>query len=89
LWSGEEASETPTGFELLRENRQVVELFLVLETQWRLIVPPAGGLVLYLGLDWLTIDVLLRRRRIKEHGVFDDLLLMERAALTVLNSDGS
>lgn len=52
--------------------------FLACENQWR--VAAGFGFVARLGLEWDAVDVLLRRRGLGDRE-FEDLLVMEAAAL--------
>ena len=62
------------------ENWQTVELFLRLQTQWQFV----NGC--FLGLQYTAVDALMRILRIKNRAeVFQDLQVMELAALRVLN----
>ncbi len=65
-----------------RPNWETLLLWLDLSTQWRA-VAGLGGLV-WLGLDYLAVDMMLRRRGLSER-VFDELREMERVALPILN----
>lgn len=58
--------------------------FLDCESQWRVAVGLAGGQLL--GLDYSAVDVVLRRRQVAD-GVFDDLQVMERAALAAMGEN--
>lgn len=82
----EREAEKP--FEVDHENHDVVLLFLRCATQWRKIVPPMGGKVIYQGLDYPGIDIVIRRsgyRGARADAVFADLQTMERAALDELS----
>lgn len=71
-------------FEVWQDNAETVDMFLSLQTQWR--VGAMGG---YLGLDYPGVQsalALLVRGWKKQRGLFLDLQAMERAALTVLNA---
>ena len=52
------------------------------QTQW----VPQGGLngLTFMGLNYANVDVLLRRRDASP-GVFDDILVLERAFLKALS----
>ncbi len=64
------------------ENWPAVELFLACATQWR--VDGMSGAVL--GLDYQGVEALMRIRRVRDRAaLFDDLQIMERAALRALN----
>lgn len=71
-------------FEVWPENAQAVEIFTYyLATQWRMV---AGMSVAAIGLDYAKVWRLLRDLRVpKRRAMFEDLVVMERAALPVLN----
>lgn len=71
-------------FEVWAENARVVEIFTYYcTTQWRI---AAGMRVMAVGLDYASVWTLLRDLRIpKRRQVFEDLVVMERAALPLLN----
>lgn len=65
------------------DNWLSVCAFLACETQWRAIAGMMGGLV-WLGLDYSAVDVVLRRLGFDDpDSVFADLQVMEDAALAV------
>lgn len=70
------------GFEIWSENWDSLRAFLAVETQWRVVT--AGPVLIWLGLDYTAVDVVLRRRNAPEH-VFEDLQEMEAAALAVFS----
>lgn len=75
-----EAEKENDGFPVWKENFQTVVMFLKCTTQWRV---SFGGFV---GLDYTAVKVLLDIYQVKKHRqMFEDLQLMERAALQVLN----
>lgn len=57
--------------------------FLDLATQWQVVVGASGRLI-WLGIDYVAADVVLRRRGAGE-AVFADIRAMEQAAIKVLN----
>lgn len=68
--------------EVWQENWQSVTLFLALSTQWN--VSPAGSA---LGINYVSIESIMRIFSIKKKkrvAMFDDIRLMELAALGVL-----
>ena len=68
--------------EVWPENWQSVTLFLALSTQWN--VSPAGSA---LGINYVSIESIMRIFSIKKKKrmtMFDDIRLMELAALSVL-----
>ena len=67
-------------FEVWPENWDIVIAFLACETQWR--AASTYARVILLGLDYVAVDVVLRRRAAADH-VFDGMRIMERAALAV------
>lgn len=86
LWGHEvEATEVKAEtvkFEVMRPNWASVLTFLGLETQWRSV-----GLdkrMFLTGLDYTAVDAFMRRRDLPDD-VFDDLQIMENAALAALN----
>ena len=52
-------------------------------TTWRIVIAP-GGLI-WLGLDYVAVDVVLRRRGDEGDETFALLRAMEQAALPILN----
>nr|WP_267967780.1 MULTISPECIES: DUF1799 domain-containing protein [Rhizobium/Agrobacterium group] len=58
--------------------------FLACDTQWRVVGVGLGGMI-WIGLDYTACDVVFRRGRYADP-VWDDLRVMEEAALPVLNS---
>ncbi len=52
--------------------------FLGCQTQWRVVVAATG--LVWLGLDYTAVDVVLRRTAVADVA-FADIQLMERAAL--------
>lgn len=67
-------------FEIWDINSRSFEAFVALQNQWRVL---AGfGFVAHLGLDWSAADLLLRRRSLGDRE-FEDLLVMEEAALEI------
>lgn len=57
-------------------------LFLAAQTQWRA-VATAGGPIVWIGLDYAAVEVLMRRLSLDV--AFEDLQVIEDAALAVLN----
>lgn len=68
--------------EVLPANWPSVMAWLDCETQWRAVAGRAG--IIWLGLDYQAVDVVLRRTAAPD-GVFADLQLMERIALDVMS----
>lgn len=79
-------AQPSTDFEIMAVNWQSVCAFLACETQWRalpVVMGQRGQIttdLMWLGLDYAAVDIVLRRSRCPED-VFADLQLMERAAL--------
>ncbi|ARE40914.1 hypothetical protein RGUI_2773 [Rhodovulum sp. P5] len=67
---------------MMAVNWQSVCTFLDVETQWRAAAGLAG--LIWLGLDYAGVDVVLRRRGLPD-SVFADLQVMETAALAALS----
>jgi hypothetical protein len=66
------------------ENWKALELFLALQTQWRVTATMAG--IFYVGLDYSAAEALLRARRAKNRAqLLADLRVIEYAALKGLN----
>lgn len=87
-----EAQEGPrraAAFEVLRANAEAIEAWLGCETQWRC-VSAASGSILWLGLDYVAVDVVLRRGKWTDPDqLLADLQVMEGAALEVMHEDRS
>lgn len=77
-------NQEPEAFAVWQDNAETVDMFMSLQTQWR--VGPMGG---YLGLDYAgvvaALDTVIRAPR-RRRGIFLGLQAMERAALPVLNA---
>lgn len=79
------APTRPDAFEVLRANAEAIEAWLAVESQWRCI-SAAPGSILWLGLDYGAVEVVLRRRKWADPDqLFGDLQVMEGAALEVMN----
>ena len=77
--AGDEPAEQHFG--VWEENWETVLIFLRLSTQWRY-----GGMGGAIGLDYPALESVLRMRRVKNRGeMLDQLRVMERAALGVMN----
>lgn len=73
-------------FLVFEENWQAVGIFSAMATQWKLIAGAAD--VLYMGLEYQAIEPVLRLEGVPAtdwRQVFQDLRVMERAALPLLN----
>lgn len=69
-------------FEVFLANADALDAWLACRTQWR-IAAGMGGIV-WLGLDYGAVDVVLRRMKLTDpDAVFADLQVMEGVALTV------
>lgn len=78
--------EIPTEFEVERENLTAVQVFVAMQTNWR-IVAGMGGVV-YQGLDYPALQSVANMLGIKRKtlpDLFDDIQIMEAAALPLLN----
>ncbi len=76
----------PAEVEVWPENWAAVVAFLDLSTQWRAVLGPTG--LVWLGLDYTAVDVLLRRRGDDGDEIFEAIRLMEQDALPILNERG-
>lgn len=79
-------------FEVYPENWDAVQLFLALSTQWRAVAfgTLASARVLHTGLDYTAVESVARLTgipRSRRAAVFQQLRVMEEAALDVLLSD--
>ena len=70
-------------FEVWDINAASLDLFLAAQSQWRIISVGMSGVLIWLGLDYLGVDVLMRRRGASDNddALFADLMVMEGAAL--------
>ncbi|WP_292178320.1 DUF1799 domain-containing protein [Mesorhizobium sp.] len=72
-------------------NMPVVRLFLGCETQWRVVARGMDGILHYIGIDYAAASALLEARPRSEQRkhlawqMFQDLRLMEQAAIPILN----
>lgn len=71
-------------FQVWKVNWESLCCFLDCETQWRVAVSLSGQHLL--GLDYSAVDVVLRRTNAGDQ-VFDDLQVMERAALAAMGEN--
>jgi Phage related hypothetical protein (DUF1799) len=60
-----------------------VRLFRAAQTQWRVAAVP--GALIWLGLDYVALDVIARALSIRLEDHFEAVLTMEHEALKVLN----
>ena len=73
--------------EIHADNADSVGAFIACETQWR--VAGVGMGAVWLGLDYAAVAAWLRVKRFglsRAAALMDDLIIMERAALPVLNA---
>lgn len=83
----EVAAPRAEDFSVMRSNADSLDAWLGCDSQWR-IAAGMGGLI-WLGLDYAGVDVVLRRSRLKDPDtVFLDLQIMEGEALKVLSERG-
>lgn len=69
------------------ENWEAVSIFLRLGTQWRFALHMSGGV--YLGLDYPAVLELLRFYEVEDmRATFEDIQIMEAAAMKILNVSG-
>lgn len=80
------APQPQTAFDVMAQNRETVLAWLDVETQWR--VATGFNQIIWLGLDYNAVDVVLRRRGLAQpDDVFSDLILMEAEALAVFRKE--
>ena len=63
-------------------------VFLAAQTQWKKEIPAMAGQILWHGLDYPAVEVILRLKGIKGKAateVFESIQVMEAAALPILN----
>ncbi len=79
------ATRAPRDFEVLPENAASLDVFLRMATQW--VVAPMGGAVgmNYASLRWIMELTVPAVRHVR---TLEDLQVMERAALEVINARG-
>ncbi|MGD9862852.1 MAG: DUF1799 domain-containing protein [Pseudodonghicola sp.] len=82
----QEPTDVSEDFEIMPCNWDSLVAFLRCETQWRVAATMAG--VIWLGLDYDAVDVVLHRTAAPD-AVFFDLQVMEAAALEVLGEERS
>jgi hypothetical protein len=71
-------------FEVWMDNWATLRAWLAAETQWRVVATMAG--LIWIGLDYSGLNVVLERLRSPDH-VFDDIQEMEKTALHILAGD--
>ena len=79
-------TESPTQVDVLPENHQAVSVFVALQTQWNLLVGMCG--CAHQGLNYGALHTVLQLMCIPKREwkpLFDDIRLMEMAALRLLN----
>jgi hypothetical protein len=64
-------------------NWESLLAFMACDTQWRVGVGFSG--MIWIGLDYTACDIVFRRRGFADQ-IWDDLRVMEEAALPILNS---
>lgn len=65
----------------------MLNVFLALQTQWRMLVPPMGGAIIWLGLDYQAAEATIRLMGYQDQSktLFEGLRIMEAAALPIRN----
>nr|WP_284737694.1 DUF1799 domain-containing protein [Agrobacterium rosae] len=74
-------SEEDEAFKVFAPNWDSVTAFLACETQWRVIA--GAKKLIWLGLDYVAVDIVLRRYEFS-NTVFAELQVLELDALSVL-----
>ena len=70
-------------------NAKAMKAFLALTTQWRVLSVSGGlerGRLMWLGLDYSAVDVVLRRLGFHGDQVFRDVRVMEEAAIAAFDA---
>lgn len=71
-------------FRVADKHWPVLAIFLSLQTQWRVLLAEQG--LVYLGLDYVAAEALMRMQGVKNRkDVFAGLQVMEAAAMSVFN----
>lgn len=84
--------ETGSNFEVLPPNWTTVQLFLALTTQWRCVGlgTMTKAHIVRTGIDYAAVDPVMSVMKVKRRQrwkVFEQLQVMEQAALEVLHAD--
>lgn len=80
------AGDAAQDFEVWADNLESLDCFIACRTQWRML-PSAHGKALFLGLEYRNVKVMLKSRKLTDwRAVFNDIQVMEWAALAVLNA---
>ncbi len=72
-------------------NAQPLKLFLELVTQWRAVARGGGfapSRIFFLGIDYSAADAVIRHKGYDGPGLFEDMQVMEAAALEAFASEG-
>lgn len=86
LNAAQSSSRSVEEFAIWKDNVAALELFLSCRSQWRIL--SGFDRVVYLGLDYPAVDVVMKNRRVKDKvAMFADIQAMEWAALEVLNAE--
>lgn len=82
------AAAEPGTYDVWAENADALALFLACQTQWRVtaLSSPGGGVMVFRGLDYPAAAIAAEGLDLRLSGrVFEDLRVMEAAALGELN----
>lgn len=92
--AGDDDDEETEVFKVWDINMPVVRLFLSCETQWRVVARGIDGVLHYVGIDYASASAVLEarprdeQRRHPAWRMFQDLRVMEWAAIPILNGVG-
>lgn len=78
-------SDNQPQFEVWYSNWESYEAFIHVQTQWNIVIPPAGGKPLYLGLKYDGVLAYLQATN-KQH-LFEDIQYLERGSLLAFNDE--
>ena len=74
--------------EIWEENWDTLMVFLACQTQWKKEIPAMSGQILWHGLEYPAVEVVLRLKGFKGKmamEIFEGIQVMEAAALPILN----
>lgn len=81
------AKKSQKDFEVFEDNWQSLLFFVGLKTQWNISIGGMGGAI-YLGLNYQSVESAMNLKQVPKKAraeLFNDLQVMEEAALEVLN----
>lgn len=76
------ATKDDEALQVWNDNWDSLTAFLAVETQWR--VAATAGRLIWIGIDYNALDVVMRRLKLPEN-TFEDVMIMEAEALAVFS----